>query len=484
MTNIKNVDLFVGGSWTATDEQVLATSPANGDVIGTVSQGNRGHIDDAVAAAGAAFGEWAKVNVFDRAAALHRLADICREHRDDLAHALTLDQGKALYAESHQEVDDLVGYFRGAAEDALRLAGDLPATMLPGARVLVERRPVGVVGVITPWNWPYTMPAQIIAPALAVGNTVVWVPAPSTTYCSAMLMECIADADLPVGAVNFVPGAGAVVGDELAGHPGVAAIAFVGSTTTGQAVSQRAAGKIQILEMGNNGPMVVMEDADLGRAVEGALVGCFLNAGQSCAAAERILVHRDVYDEFISRLAEQARERVVLGDPFADETTMGPLNNIGVATKMQAHVDDALGRGATLVHGGAVDSGRPTALYWQPTILADVPRDAVVAQEETFGPIAPVIGVDSLEDAIELTNSLPYGLMASIYTRDHARGLRYADSIKAAWVNINESSNHWEPQLPFGGGAGTLSGVGRVGGRYVLESLTQTRTVVLGGLSS
>lgn len=186
--------------------------------------------------------------------------------------------------------------------------------------------------------------------------------------------------------------------------------------------------------------------------------------------------------EFAARLVKATDERVVLGDPFAPDTTMGPLNNEGVAAKMKHHVDDAISRGATLVHGGTADDDLPTQLYWKPTILTGVSRDSVVAQEETFGPIAPIIDVDSLEDAIALTKALPYGLMASIYTQDYAQGLRYADAVNAAWVNINESSNHWEPQLPFGGGAGTQSGVGRVGGRYVLESLTQTRTVVLGGL--
>ncbi|MDQ1105454.1 aldehyde dehydrogenase family protein [Nocardioides zeae] len=484
MSIVHDVDLFVGGEWLAAGERVPATSPATGELIAEVSQGGRVHVARAVASASTAFDKWSRTNVHERAALLHRLADICLERKEELARALTLDQGKALYAEAYHEVDDLVGYWRGAAEDAIRLAGDLPSTMLTGSRVLVERRPVGVVGVITPWNWPYTMPAQIIAPALAVGNAVVWVPAPSTTYCSAVLMRCIEAAGLPAGAVNFVPGPGPVVGDELAGHPDVAAIAFVGSTATGYAVGRRAAGKIQILEMGNNGPMVVMDDADLGRAVEGAIVGCFLNAGQSCAAAERILVHRDVADEFALRLTEATHKDVSLGDPFDPETTMGPLNNEGVAAKMEHHVEDAIARGATLVHGGTARSDLPTSLYWAPTILTGVARDSVVAQEETFGPIAPIIPVDSLEDAIALTNALPYGLMASIYTRDYAKGLRYADSVKAAWVNINESSNHWEPQLPFGGGAGTHSGTGRVGGRYVLESLTQTRTVVLGGLSS
>jgi acyl-CoA reductase-like NAD-dependent aldehyde dehydrogenase len=476
------VNLYVGGRWrAAADAQsVPTTSPVTGAVIGEIAQGTR---DDASAAARAAcdaFGSWSVVNVFGRADAVRRIGDACRARRDELAHALTLDQGKALYAESYPEVDDLIGYWTGAAEDIIRFDGVVAPSRLPGARVLIERRPLGAVGVITPWNWPYTMPAQLIAPALAAGNTVVWVPAPSTSLCSALLMECIVEADLPDGVVNFLPGAGPVVGDEIAGHPLLAAIAFVGSTATGQRVSARAAGKTQIIEMGNNGPLVVMDDADLDRAVDGAVLGAFMNAGQSCAAAERILVHRDVHTEFTEALAERVAKQVVLGDPFAPDTTMGPLNNAAVAAKMALHVRDALDRGAAVVTGGGCEPDRP--LYWQPTVLDNVSRDALVAHEETFGPIAPIIPVETLSDAIELTNALPYGLMAAIYTGSTATGLRYADAVKSAWVNVNESTNHWESHLPFGGGAGTASGIGRVGGRYALDSLTQTRTVVLGGV--
>src|ERR1700721_475128 len=288
-------------------------------------------------------------------------------------------------------------------------------------------------------------------------------------------------AALPPGAAAFLSGPGPVVGDEIAGHPGVAAVAFVGSTQTGLSVARRAVGKAQLLEMGNNGPLVVMDDADLDRAVAGTLVGAYLCAGQSCTAAERILVHERIHDAFVAALAAAVAKEVVLGDPFDPQTTMGPLNNAGVAAKTARHVADALARGADLITGGGAAPGRPTALYWQPTVLDNVPRDALVAREETFGPVAPVIAVASLEDAITLTDDLPYGLMASIYTADASTGLRYADAVRAAWVNINESSNYWETHLPFGGGGGSASGVGRVGGRYAMEALSQVRTVVLSG---
>ena len=481
----RTVDLFVSGNWQPprAGQYEPATSPVTGELIGHVAQGDRADAGAAVQAAAAALGGWAAATAFERARALHRVADACQRRRDELARALTLDQGKPLHAEAYPEVDDLIGYWRDAAEDVLRLDGAIPPSRLPGARVLIERRPLGVVAVITPWNWPYTMPAQVIAPALAAGNTVVWAPAPSTSVCSAVLVDAIADAGLPPGTVAFLPGPGPVVGDEIAGHPGVAAVAFVGSTQTGLSVARRAAGKAQLLEMGNNGPLVVMDDADLHRAVAGAIAGAYLCSGQSCTAAERILVHERVHDTFVEALAAAVGKEVVLGDPFDPRTTMGPLNNADVAAKTARHVADALARGADLITGGAAEPGRPTALYWQPTVLDNVPRDAVVAREETFGPVAPVIAVTSLEDAITLTDDLPYGLMASIYTADAGTGLRYADAVRAAWVNVNESSNYWETHLPFGGGGGSASGVGRVGGRYAMEALTQVRTVVLSGLA-
>ena len=208
------------------------------------------------------------------------------------------------------------------------------------------RRPLGPVAVVTPWNWPYTMPAEIVAPALAAGNTVVWTPAPSTAMCSALLAECVAEADLPPGVFNFVTGPGAVVGDELVANPGTVAVGFIGSTATGRRIAERAAGKRLLLEMGGNGPLVVLDGADIDAAAQAAVSACFLCAGQSCTAGERLLVAEGVRDEFVERLGSAVAADVRLGDPFAAETTMGPLNNEGVAAKMDEHVGDALTRGA------------------------------------------------------------------------------------------------------------------------------------------
>ena len=473
--------MFVGGSWqsSASGETFDATSPATGESIGTIPQGDRGDAQRAIAAARDAADGWARLTAFDRAAKMHAVGDLIESRRDELAHTLTLDQGKPLRAEAFGEVDELIEYWRMAAEDAKRLGGELPNSFSPGKRVMLVRRPRGAVGVISPWNWPYTMPAELIAPALACGNAVVWTPAPSTAVCAIALAGCIADADLPPGVFNLVTGPGPVVGDEIASNPGTDGVAFIGSTATGRLVAQASAGKAALLEMGGNGPLVVMDDADLPAAVDATLTACFLCAGQSCTAGERILVHRAVRDEFVELLGRQVAERILLGDPFDDATTMGPLNNEPVASKMDEHVGDALERGASVVSGGARATGFATSLYWQPTVLTDVPPDARVAVEETFGPIAPVVAIGSLEEAISLTNASPYGLLSAIYTADLRRGLEFADRVRTGWVNINESSNYWEAHLPFGGRAGTDSGIGRVGGAHVMHSFTELQTVVI-----
>jgi acyl-CoA reductase-like NAD-dependent aldehyde dehydrogenase len=475
-----SASMFLDGAWTGSvsGETFTADSPATGETIGEVPQGSRDDARLAIGAANRAADGWARATVFERAAALHRVADEVEKRRTDLARTLTLDQGKPI-AEARDEVEELVQYWRNAAEDGKRLEGRLANSVTPGKKVLLFRRPRGVIGVITPWNWPYTMPAELIAPALASGNAVVWTPASTTAIAAVALAECVVEADLPPGVFNLVTGPGSTVGDEIARNPGTHGIGFIGSTETGRKVAEAAAGKAAVLELGGNGPIVVLDDADLDLAAEATVTACFLCAGQSCTAGERLLVHRDVRTEFVAKLARLVTERAVLGDPFDDRTTMGPLNNDGVAQKMDEHVADALERGASVVAGGGRAGGFPTPLYWQATVLDDVPVEALVAQEETFGPIAPVVAINSLEQAIELTNASPYGLLSAIFTRDLAKGLRFADAARTGWVNINESSNYWETHLPFGGRSGTASGIGRVGGTAPMESFTELQTVVV-----
>jgi acyl-CoA reductase-like NAD-dependent aldehyde dehydrogenase len=473
--------MYVGGAWVESESgaRMEATSPATGETIGSVPEGTREDARRAIAAANAAARDWAARSAFERAAAMERVAELIEERKDDLARTLTLDQGKPLAAEAYGEVEELVVYWKMAAADATRLDGMMPPSVDATKRVLAYRVPRGVVGVITPWNWPYTMPSEAVAPALASGNAVVWVPAPSTSVCSVKLAECIVDADLPAGVFNMVTGPGAVVGDEVAGNPGTHAVAFIGSIATGTKVAQRAAGKATLLEMGGNGPMIVLDDGDVDAAVEATITASFLCAGQSCTAGELFLVHEAVHEEFVSKLGDVVARDVRLGDPFSEETTMGPLNNEPTAEKMDRHIGDALERGASVVAGGNRASGFPTPLYYQATVLDRVTPEMEVAAEETFGPIVPISTIRSEEEALAIIDESPYGLLAAVFTRDLGRGLRFAEAARAGWVNVNESSNYWESHLPFGGRAGSQSGLGRVGGRFSMETFTEFKTVIL-----
>jgi acyl-CoA reductase-like NAD-dependent aldehyde dehydrogenase len=473
--------MYIGGAWVESDSgaTMIATSPATGETIGSVPEGTRDDARRAIAAANAAARDWAARSAFERAEAMERVATIVGERRDELARTLSLDQGKPLHAEAYDEVDELAEYWRMAAADARRLEGSMPPSVDAGKRVLAYRVPLGVVAVITPWNWPYTMPAEVIAPALASGNAVVWVPAPTTSICAVKLAECVVDADLPAGVFNLVTGPGPEVGDEIAANPGTHAIGFIGSIETGHRVAERAAGKTQVLEMGGNGPVVVLEDANLDAAVEATLTASFLCAGQSCTAGELFLVHEAVHDDFLERLTARIAANILLGDPFADETTMGPLNNEPTAAKMDRHLEDAVGQGAEVVVGGSRASGFPTTLYYEPTVLDRVSSDMEVAREETFGPVVPISTIRTEDEALASIDAGPYGLMTAIFTEDLRRGLRFAEAARSGWVNVNEGSNYWESHLPFGGRAGSKSGVGRVGGRHAMDAFTELKTVVL-----
>ena len=473
--------LFIAGRWRpATSGATFpATNPATGDTIGHLSEGARADAAAAVEAAHAAAPAWGRTSPFERAAILERIAASIDARKDALAEALTRDQGKPLHAEAYGEVEELILYFRMAAAEATRIEGFMPPSVDPQKRVLIQRVPKGVVGVITPWNWPYTMPAELIAPALAAGNTVVWNPARLTSDCSVELGKAIVDAGIPTGVFNLVTGPGDEVGDEIAGDARVAAIGFVGSTRTGARIAKRAVGKELLLELGGNGPLVILHDADIDKAVQATITACFLNAGQSCTAGERVLVDRAIHATYVEKLVEAVHEQVRLGDPMAGATTMGPLNNERTAAKTEHHVVEAIERGATLHAGGrrAPEHGSP--LFFQPTILDRVTESMEIAREETFGPVVPITAIDGPDEALALVEGSPYGLLTAVFTKDLAMGLRFAESARAGWVNINEGTNYWESHLPFGGRAGSQSGLGRVGGRFSIERLTELKTIVI-----
>ena len=474
--------MFVGGNWqpSASGETFEATSPATGELIGTVPQGDRGDAQRAIDAARGAADGWARLTAFERAAKMHAIGDLIEARRDDLARTLTLDQGKPMRAEAFDEVDELVEYWRMAAEDAKRLGGELPNSFSPGKRVMLVRRPRGVVGVISPWNWPYTMPAELIAPALACGNAVVWTPAPSTAVCAVALAECIADADLPPGVFNLVTGPGPVVGDEIARNPGTNGVAFIGSTATGRLVAQAAAGKAALLEMGGNGPLVVMDDANIDAAVDATLTACYLCAGQSCTAGERILVHRAVRDEFVEMLARRVTERILLGDPFDDATTMGPVNNEPVAAKMDEHV---AGRSRPRRERGHRRRARRRVRH-AALLAADGPHRRPgrrarrgrgdVRADRPGGRDRLARGCDRAHQRLALRPARRRSSPPTSRTDSSSpTGSTRAGSTSTSRATTGRRTSR------SAAAPGTDSGIGRVGGSHVMQSFTELQTVVL-----
>jgi acyl-CoA reductase-like NAD-dependent aldehyde dehydrogenase len=470
--------MHVGGRWL--DAESGATfeilSPATGQVLGILPDAGREDARRAVSAAGAASAGLGALPVISRARLCHAVADRLDARRDEVAHLLSLEQGKPL-AESTSEVAFAADLFRNAAEDVKRLETAIVPSIDPAKRILTIRQPHGAVAVITPWNYPVGIPSQYLSACLAVGNAVVWKPAPTTSLVAVKLLECMLEADLPEGSVNLVFG-GPDVGDEIVSSPGIHAIGFTGSPGVGQAIARAAGAKPVLLELGGNGPTIILDDADLELAVTGTAFGCFSNAGQICQSSERILVHPRMHDDIVEGLVEKARA-VRLGHPLAPGTTMGPLNNEGVAAKVDEHLADAVARGAAVVAGGGRSADFPTRLYYPPCVVDSVPLDSLLATDETFGPVAPVITVRDTDEAIAVANDSPYGLCCSVYTGSLTRAFRCAERLQCGVVNVNESAAYWDGRTPFGGYSGKSSGVGRLGGEAVIATMTQLKSIVL-----
>ena len=471
--------MLVGGEWGESESGATraATSPATGERIAEVPAGTRADVRRAVDAATDTTAELALRSNFERAELVHELGDAVERNLDHLAAWLTADQGKPL-AEARREVELAIEMFRGAAEDIKR---DEPPTIpseLASRRIFTVRKPHGVLGVITPWNFPLTIATEYLAPGLAVGNAIVWVPAPTTTAISLAFAEVLADTSLPDGALNVVPGEGPIVGNEVVVNDGVDAIGFTGSPETGDHIAREAGAKPTLLELGGNGPVIVLDDADVDAAARVAAAGCYGNAGQICTASERILVHEDVHDAFVSTVLDYTKG-VEIGDPTDESTDMGPLNNETVAEKMDRHVRDAVDGGATLLHGGSRVANMPTDLYYEPTVIDGVTPEMVVNHEETFGPIAPILTFSTYDEAIEMANAIDLGLSSGVFTNNIETMYYFVDRIETGLVNVNAGSANWEIHTPIGGYSGKHSGVGRIGGRFTLEELSQLKTVIV-----
>jgi acyl-CoA reductase-like NAD-dependent aldehyde dehydrogenase len=476
----RQVELLVGDAWRRGEggAPLTVTSPATGATIALVEQGTRGDVEAAVAAATAALPVLGRMTAFERAALCHKVADVIASRREAFAHDIALEQGKVYHSEALGEVDAAVLMYRDAAECATRLQGQTYQSVDPTRRVMTIRQARGVYGVITPWNFPLTIPSEYISAGLATGNTMVWKPSEWTPLTSRNLMQAFLDAGVPPGTLNLLLGAPAEVGAAVAGHPGIAAIGLTGSTRTGLAVAKLAAGKPMLLELGGNGPTIVFEDSDIDRAAAVAAGGSFANAGQICNSTERILVQRSVHDRFVEKLVEAAA-KVKLGSPFDADTTMGPVSNAPTAEKVDSHLADARAKGATIHFGGNRAAGHGTNLYYEPTVISGVTVDMLLNREETFGPVAPVMVFEDEDDAIRIAETCQLGLHGSIWTNGVARALRMSERLRCGTVHVNETSAYWQLHTPTGGFSGTGSGIGRIGGMATLEEMTQLKTISL-----
>ena len=483
-TTVRALRNFVGGEWVESSGEDVRpiVSPVTGETIAEVPDASPEDVDRAVAAARAAQPRWAALSAWERARICHAIADLIAERREEFARELSLEQGKPYAAEALGDIDETAENFRIAAEDVKRMETAIIPSQDVSKRILTFRKPNGVYAGITPWNFPTLIPVELIAPGIAAGNTIVMKPSEWTPVAMANFVQIMADAGLPEGVVNVVYGAGDV-GEMLVTHPDVDCIGFVGSHTTAERIVRAAGLKRSLIEASGNGPVIVCEDADVARAAQGAVFGGFFCAGQVCCATERVLVHERVHDDFLDEVLNAAREWK-LGDPFDESTLVGPMNNEPTARKMDAHLEDAVGQGASVVLGGRRAPDRPTRLYYEPTVVTDVGTETLLNREETFGPIVPLIRVRSDEEALEVANDSHLGLQAAVYTSSLKRAFRYLDSLRVGNVVVNDSTDYWEAHEPFGGSSGTRSGWGRIGGRYTMLDMTDLKTVVLdvGGL--
>jgi succinate-semialdehyde dehydrogenase/glutarate-semialdehyde dehydrogenase len=456
---------FVEGRWLKGDGWLDVINPATGQVLGQVATVGAEGTRDAVDAAARAMPAWAALTAAQRGTVLRRWADLMRANADDLAQLLTAEQGKPL-AEARGEIDYAASFLDWFAEEARRAYG----TVIPGhqadKRLTVIRQPVGIVAAITPWNFPAAMVTRKVAPALAVGCTVVLKPSELTPLSALALGLLAAEAGVPPGVFNIVVGAPAAIGEVLTSDARVRKFSFTGSTAVGKMLAARCMATVKrvSLELGGNAPFVIFDDADLDAAVSGAMFSKFRNTGQTCVCANRFLVHDAIYERFAALIAEKVRA-MQAGDGLASHTDQGPLINAAAVAKVRRHVEDALERSARIIATGTVQNDAAGS-FCPAMVVRDVPADALLAQEETFGPIAGLIRFFDEAEAIRLANDTPAGLAAYVFTRDHARATRVAEQLEFGMVGINSGAVSTEV-APFGGIK--ESGFGREGSRYGLD---------------
>jgi succinate-semialdehyde dehydrogenase / glutarate-semialdehyde dehydrogenase len=473
---------YIGGEWVAakSGKTYAVTNPATGETIASMPNMDTIDTRQAVDAAEAAFPDWRSKTGKERAVVLKRWYELIIDNREDLARILTAEQGKPL-AEARGEITFAASFVDWYAEEAKRINGEVLQSYSPDRRVMVLKQPIGVVGAITPWNFPSAMITRKCAPAVAVGCTVVLKPAEDTPLSCIALMVLADQAGFPKGVINAVPASAEhapKIGAELTSNKKVRKISFTGSTAVGKILLRQSADTVKkvSLELGGNAPFIVFDDADLDRAVAGAIASKFRNMGQTCVCANRFYVQDMIYDAFAEKLIAEV-SKLKVGRGWEGGVTQGPLINDDAVTKVEEHISDAQKRGARIALGGKRHDGQ--ARFFEPTVLVDVKPGSKLCNEETFGPVAPLFRFKDEKEVVELANSSDYGLAGYFYTRDIARALRVAEALDFGAVGVNEAVLSSEA-VPIGGFK--ESGIGREGSHHGVEGFLELKQVTIGGL--
>jgi succinate-semialdehyde dehydrogenase/glutarate-semialdehyde dehydrogenase len=470
---------LIGGKWVAADsgDTLTVTNPANGATLGTVPKSGKAETARAIAAAEAAFRSFSKTTAADRANMLRRMHDVMIENADTLAELLTLEQGKPL-AEAKGEIIIGANYILWFAEEGRRIYGDIVPSPWADRRILVRKEPVGVVGAITPWNFPSSMLARKIGPAIAAGCTAVIKPASQTPY-SGLAWGVIAEmAGLPEGVMNIVTGSASQIGEELTSNPAVKKITFTGSTEIGKILLKQCADTVKkvSMELGGNAPFLIFDSADVDKAVEGAVAAKYRNSGQTCVCTNRFYVQAGIYDEFAEKLAKKA-ESLKVGPGTEEGTQQGPLIDMSAVEKVEELIADAVSKGGKVLAGG--ERHELGQSFFKPTVIANATSDMRFSREEIFGPVSPVFKFETEEEAVALANDTEYGLACYFYTRDLGQAFRVMEGLDYGLVGVNEGVIT-TPEAPFGGHK--ESGLGSEGGKEGILEYLDTKYVCIGGL--
>jgi succinate-semialdehyde dehydrogenase/glutarate-semialdehyde dehydrogenase len=471
--------MLIDGEWVQADsgQSIEVRNPATGELVARVPNGGTAETRRAIAAAERAMHGWRKTLPKERAKVLRKLYDLMLENIEDLAIIMTAEQGKPL-VESRSEILYAAGFIEWFAEEAKRIYGDIIPQNVDGRRILVQKAPIGVFAAITPWNFPSAMITRKAGPGWAVGCAGVIKPA-SQTPLSALALAVLAErAGLPAGVCNVVTGSARAIGGELTASPIVRKLSFTGSTEVGAQLLAQCAPTVKktSMELGGNAPFIVFDDADVDAAVKGALAAKYRNSGQACVAANRMLVQSGIYETFAKKLAD-ATATLTVGNGMHEGVVQGPLINEEAVQKVEEHIADALAKGARIAVGGKRHALGGS--YFEPTVLTDVPREALIFNDETFGPVAPLFRFDTEDEAIAMANDTPFGLAAYVFARDVGRIFRVVDSLEFGMVGVNEGIISTEV-APFGGVKS--SGLGREGSKYGVDDYLEIKYVALGGL--